>query len=136
MVEITVTPGQSLPSGYAPITAWKTNLENSLKLQEEKSHKFNSDPYVLKEIRVKATTIFPSANTKPDAPRAGFCFVDATLKNKAGEIIPTGGMLRGNSVVMMVSIARSASLKPNLTQDPRSWSSRMMPKARMNSTSS
>jgi hypothetical protein len=131
MVEITAASGVNKDNvlKFPAFIRWRDSLLESLALQnKDATHKFHSDPYELKAIEFKGAMLWKN-NT------AGFVFLNATCKNKAGDSLDGGVFLRGDSVVIMVSITISASLKADLTQDSRSWWNQRIPQARISTSS-
>jgi len=74
---------------------WINTFTTSLKLQENKDHKFYSSPYSIKNIEVQSVVEFG-----PGKP--GFVKIQVTVKNNNEEWLPGAVFLRGGSVAMLV----------------------------------
>ncbi|KAF2653121.1 hypothetical protein K491DRAFT_695007 [Lophiostoma macrostomum CBS 122681] len=110
MVTVTAASGvdKSHVQKWGPYTRWLANLNAALKLQDDKSHKFHDDPYVLETIDFKAATFWGDNN------QSGFVYVAATIKSKGldkdgkptgkPKVLPGSVFLRGDSVVIMIVV--------------------------------
>jgi 8-oxo-dGTP pyrophosphatase MutT (NUDIX family) len=72
-------------------------LTKSLALQSHASHPFHSDPYVLRNVTIQSCDFWGSN-------RIGFMKLTAQISNSAGETLPSGCLLRGPSVAMLVML--------------------------------
>lgn len=75
---------------------WISTLQHSLARQQNPSHEFHGDPYMLRKIDVQAVDRFGGG-------RLGFVKLKADVSNGAGEKLPGSVFLRGGSVGMLVS---------------------------------
>lgn len=75
---------------------WISTLQGSLSQQNNPSHEFHHDPYVLREINIQSVDRFGGS-------RLGFIKLKANVSNAAGEHLPGSVFLRGGSVGMLVS---------------------------------
>ncbi|KAL2839917.1 hypothetical protein BJY01DRAFT_250257 [Aspergillus pseudoustus] len=74
---------------------WLNTLQHSLRLQQQPSHEFHKDPYVLRRIDVQAVDFFGGG-------RLGFVKLKADVSNGSGERLPGSVFLRGGSVGMLL----------------------------------
>lgn len=96
------TPTPKLPANltsaqllsFKPYTSWLSSLTSSLSQQQQPSHPFHSDPYILRSLTVSHADFF--------GQRIGFLNVTASLTNSAGESLPGMAFLRGGSVAVLV----------------------------------
>lgn len=79
---------------------WLSTLRHSLRRQENPSHEFHKNPYVLRKIDIQNADFFKGG-------RLGFVKLTADIANKDGETLPGSVFLRGGSVGMLVSSACS-----------------------------
>lgn len=84
-------------SQFPAFRVWFAALQRSLSRQQDSSHEFHSDPYVLRKIDVQSVDFFKGG-------RLGFVKLKADVSNAAGESLPGSVFLRGGSVAMLVSI--------------------------------
>lgn len=75
---------------------WLTTLQHSLSRQQQPSHEFSKDPYVLRKIDIQSVDRFGGG-------RLGFLKFKAEVSNENGETLPGSVFLRGGSVGMLVS---------------------------------
>ncbi|KAF9250438.1 hypothetical protein CBS147325_4286 [Penicillium roqueforti] len=80
---------------FPAFKTWITTLQHSLARQEHPSHKFHSDPYVLRKIDIQAVDRFGGG-------RLGFVKLKADVSNSQGETLPGSVFLRGGSVGMLL----------------------------------
>ena len=81
---------------------WLSTLQHSLRRQENASHEFHKNPYVLRKVDIQSADFFKGG-------RLGFLKLKADVSNRDGESLPGSVFLRGGSVGMLVS---PASLVP------------------------
>jgi hypothetical protein len=82
---------------FPAFRAWFDTLQHSLSQQQQPSHEFHKDPYVLRGIEVQAVDFFGGG-------RLGFVKLKADVSNTGGERLPGSVFLRGGSVGMLVSV--------------------------------
>ncbi|KAF4455605.1 hypothetical protein F53441_2129 [Fusarium austroafricanum] len=80
--------------GFKPFNNWLDTITNSLKLQADKDHPFNSDPYALRSVTIQSYDRFSK-------DRIGFIKLSAHVANDAGETLPAIALLRGPSVAIL-----------------------------------
>jgi hypothetical protein len=81
---------------FPAFRVWFATLQRSLSRQQQPSHEFHQDPYILRKIDVQAVDFFKGG-------RLGFVKLKADVSNASGEHIPGSVFLRGGSVGMLVS---------------------------------
>ncbi|PYH41696.1 putative NUDIX family hydrolase [Aspergillus saccharolyticus JOP 1030-1] len=74
---------------------WLSTLQRSLSRQQQPSHEFSEDPYVLRRINIQAVDYFGGG-------RLGFVKLKAEVSNGNGETLPGSVFLRGGSVGMLL----------------------------------
>ncbi|KAL3463995.1 hypothetical protein BJX64DRAFT_276179 [Aspergillus heterothallicus] len=74
---------------------WFDTLQHSLSRQQQPSHEFHNDPYVLRNIDVQTVDFFGGG-------RLGFVKLKADVSNGSGERLPGSVFLRGGSVGMLL----------------------------------
>ncbi|RAH81840.1 hypothetical protein BO86DRAFT_419075 [Aspergillus japonicus CBS 114.51] len=74
---------------------WLSTLQRSLDRQQQSSHEFSRDPYVLRGIKIQAVDYFGGG-------RLGFVKLKAEVSNGSGETLPGSVFLRGGSVGMLL----------------------------------
>jgi ADP-sugar diphosphatase len=74
---------------------WISTLQRSLAQQQNPSHEFHGDPYILRKIDVQSVDRFGGG-------RLGFVKLKADVSNSSGEKLPGSVFLRGGSVGMLV----------------------------------
>lgn len=74
---------------------WMSTLQHSLARQQNPSHEFHKDPYVLRQIDIQSIDRFGGW-------RLGFVKLKADVSNGSGEKLPGSVFLRGGSVGMLV----------------------------------
>lgn len=75
---------------------WFATLQQSLARQQNPSHEFHDDPYILRGIDIQSIDRFGGG-------RLGFVKLKADVSNGGGEKLPGSVFLRGGSVAMLVS---------------------------------
>jgi ADP-sugar diphosphatase len=80
---------------FLAFKTWLNTLQQSLKRQENPSHEFHHDPYILRKIDIQSVDRFGT--------RLGFIKLKAEVSNGRGETLPGSVFLRGGSVGMLVS---------------------------------
>ncbi|CEL04746.1 Putative Nucleoside diphosphate-sugar hydrolase of the MutT [Aspergillus calidoustus] len=80
---------------FPAFRAWFDTLQHSLSQQQQPSHEFHKDPYVLRGIEVQAVDFFGGG-------RLGFVKLKADVSNAGGERLPGSVFLRGGSVGMLL----------------------------------
>lgn len=95
---VTSTPDLSEDDllAFPAFKIWITTLQHSLARQQNPSHEFHADPYILRKIDVQSIDRFGGG-------RLGFVKLKADVSNRAGEKLPGSVFLRGGSVGMLVS---------------------------------
>ena len=93
---------------------WIETLQNSLRLQRQNSHAFQSAPYILRSINVQAVDFFGGGK------KLGFVKLTAEVSNEHGEKLPGSVLLRGGSVAMMVHLPLLRPLSCGIFQTPGS----------------
>lgn len=83
---------------FPAFNTWFSTVQRSLKQQQNPSHEFHKDPYVLRKIDIQAVDFFGGG-------RLGFVKLKADVSNSKGEGLPGSVFLRGGSVAMLVSSA-------------------------------
>ncbi|KAJ5319153.1 hypothetical protein MYU51_013745 [Penicillium brevicompactum] len=96
-IQVNTTPDLSLADLYSfpAFKTWITTLQHSLSRQQNPSHEFHQDPYVLRKIEIQAVDRFGGA-------RLGFVKLKASVSNGQGETLPGSVFLRGGSVGMLL----------------------------------
>ncbi|CAG8114330.1 unnamed protein product [Penicillium salamii] len=96
-IQVNTIPGLSLQdlASFPAYKTWLTTLQHSLSRQENPSHEFHHDPYVLRKIDIQAVDRFGGA-------RLGFVKLKAEVSNGRGETLPGSIFLRGGSVGMLL----------------------------------
>ncbi|RJE20575.1 nudix family hydrolase [Aspergillus sclerotialis] len=74
---------------------WLSTLQHSLRRQENLSHEFHKNPYVLRKIDIQSADFFKGG-------RLGFLKLKADVSNRDGEALPGSVFLRGGSVGMLL----------------------------------
>ncbi len=99
-VPIHLTPDLSQDQllSFPAFKTWISTLQQSLSLQKNKDHTFNSAPYQLRKIDIQSVDFFGGG-------RIGFIKLKADVSNENGEKLPGSVFLRGGSVGMMVYIS-------------------------------
>jgi hypothetical protein len=82
---------------FPAFRVWFDTLQHSLSQQQQPSHEFHKDPYVLRGIEVQAVDFFGKG-------RIGFVKLKADVSNAGGERLPGSVFLRGGSVGMLVRV--------------------------------
>lgn len=92
------TPDLSKDSllAFPAFNIWLSTLQHSLTRQQNASHEFHKNPYVLRKIDIQAADFFKGG-------RLGFLKLKAEVSNGDGESLPGSVFLRGGSVGMLVS---------------------------------
>lgn len=80
---------------FPAFNIWLSTLQHSLSLQQQPSHEFHKDPYVLRQINIQAADFFKGG-------RLGFVKLKANVSNGNGETLPGSVFLRGGSVGMLL----------------------------------
>ncbi|UKZ96031.1 uncharacterized protein TrAFT101_010833 [Trichoderma asperellum] len=93
----TLPDPESHLKSFKPFNTWIDTLTQSLALQSHASHPFHSDPYVLRNVTVQSCDFW-------GPNRIGFMKLTAHVSNSAGETLPSGCLLRGPSVAMLVML--------------------------------
>lgn len=97
-VTVNTTPDLSKDAllRFPAFNVWFSTLQRSLERQQNPSHEFHKDPYVLRKIDIQAVDFFGGG-------RLGFVKFKANVSNSRGEGLPGSVFLRGGSVAMLVS---------------------------------
>jgi hypothetical protein len=80
---------------FPAFKTWLHTLQQSLTLQQNPTHEFHADPYILRNIDIQSIDRFGT--------RLGFVKLKADVSNGRGETLPGSVFLRGGSVGMLVS---------------------------------
>ncbi|KAL5337183.1 hypothetical protein BJX70DRAFT_253171 [Aspergillus crustosus] len=80
---------------FPAFRVWFSTLQHALSRQQQPSHEFHKDPYVLRKINVQAVDFF-------NGGRLGFVKLKADVSNAGGETLPGSVFLRGGSVGMLL----------------------------------
>ncbi|KAL4870341.1 hypothetical protein BDV12DRAFT_195488 [Aspergillus spectabilis] len=80
---------------FPAFRVWISTLQRSLSCQQQPSHEFHKDPYVLRKIDIQAVDFFGGG-------RLGFVKLKADVSNAGGENLPGSVFLRGGSVGMLL----------------------------------
>ncbi|KAL9114191.1 MAG: hypothetical protein Q9187_007516 [Circinaria calcarea] len=94
-ISLTADLSQDQLLSFPAFKTWIATLQHSLSLQKQRSHPFNSSPYILKKIDIQAVDFF-------GGERLGFVKLKAEVSNDDGEKLPGSVLLRGGSVAMML----------------------------------
>lgn len=102
---LTVTTTPDLPQDtllrFPAFKNWLFTVQHSLERQQNPSHEFHKDPYVLRKIDIQVADFFKGG-------RLGFVKFTADVSNSKGEGLPGIVFLRGGSVGMLVSFLHFA----------------------------
>ncbi|RAL14242.1 putative NUDIX family hydrolase [Aspergillus homomorphus CBS 101889] len=90
---------------------WLNTLQRSLDRQQQPSHEFSQDPYVLRKIDIQAVDYFGGG-------RLGFVKLKAEVSNGNGETLPGSVFLRGGSVGMLL-ILQPDDVPPSNEEEKR-----------------
>ncbi|KJK63322.1 hypothetical protein P875_00033826 [Aspergillus parasiticus SU-1] len=90
---------------------WLSTLQQSLKRQQDPSHEFHKDPYVLRKIDIQAVDFFKGG-------RLGFVKFKADVSNGNGESLPGSVFLRGGSVGMLL-LLQPDDVHPSVEDEKR-----------------
>lgn len=93
---------------FPAFKVWFSTLQRSLAQQQNPSHEFHGDPYILRRIDVQSVDRFGGG-------RLGFVKMKADVSNSSGEKLPGSVFLRGGSVGMLVRYYHFPFLKMNHT---------------------
>lgn len=80
---------------FPAFKTWISTLQHSLARQQNPSHEFHRDPYILRQIDIQSIDRFGGG-------RLGFVKLKADVSNARGENLPGSVFLRGGSVGMLV----------------------------------
>ncbi|KAI9374254.1 hypothetical protein BJX61DRAFT_330586 [Aspergillus egyptiacus] len=94
---VTCPPGLSQEDlwRFPAFRNWLSTLQRSLSRQQNPSHEFHMDPYVLRKIDVQAVDYF-------NGGRLGFVKLKAEISNAREENLPGSVFLRGGSVGILL----------------------------------
>lgn len=98
---------------------WISTLQRSLAQQENPSHEFHGDPYILRKIDIQSVDRFGGG-------RLGFVKLKADVSNSSGEKLPGSVFLRGGSVGMLVRCS-----SPDMKLE---WKNRLLTRSTVNSS--
>ncbi|KAM5489086.1 hypothetical protein MaudMau93_003811 [Microsporum audouinii] len=95
-VQLTSDISQSQLLSFPAFKIWLSTLRHSLSRQQDPSHEFHAQPYVLRSISVQAVDHF-------GANRLGFVKFKADVSTDDGDRLPGSVFLRGGSVGMLTT---------------------------------
>lgn len=103
--------------GFKAFREWLKALTENLKLQSTSGHTFQSDPWMLKEVKVHSVTIFATG-------KIGFMTIEATLRRSHEKPLQLDRVvfLRGGSVAMLMILRPKDARQERyviMTEQPR-----------------